>query len=81
VVPTRFIPRLLTKRLAPSFAERGEDFRVIYVNDVRDYRAALPKNFQLEGAFATRRGVEAPHHFTFVQRRGSLVWSTRLLLP
>ena len=65
--------RLLTRRMEPSFRERGEEFRVILVNDLRDYKAALPKNFHLSGAFGTRRGIEAPHHFTFVQRRG-LTW-------
>ena len=64
------VANFLHKRLAPIFAARGEDFRVVNVTAARDIQAILPWQMKLEGAYNTVRGVEAPHSFMFLPRSG-----------
>ena len=61
---------LLTSKLAPLFEARGEEFFVTYVKHVRPWKDMLSSSFRFEGAYATRRGQEPPHSFTFARRSG-----------
>ena len=59
-------------RLAPSFRSRGEEFRAIYLQGINRWDALTQDmGVKLKGAFATREGIEAPHSFTYVQRRSA----------
>jgi hypothetical protein len=57
--------------MADAFAERGEDFAVMYSNCIRDLGAILPWQVHLKGAYGTVGDVEAPHSYMFVARSGS----------
>ena len=67
------VVRLLQTMLGPLFEQKGEDFRVVYIHEVRDVEALLPPNHRMEGAYSTVAGVEAPHSFFFVPRAGARI--------
>ena len=60
----------LSRRLLPTFQTRAEDFRICYVSSARDVESMLPWQLRMEGAYATVRGIQAPHSFMFVPRSG-----------
>jgi hypothetical protein len=66
------VVKFLHTRMADAFAERGEDFAVMYSNCVRDIGAILPWQVHLKGAYSTVGEVEAPHSYMFVSRSGSI---------
>lgn len=63
--------RLLMKRVAPLFTAKGLEFKVEYVNNIRDWPKALPNISSMYGAYR-RRSVRdtdiIPHSFTFIRR-------------
>ncbi|CAJ1380672.1 unnamed protein product [Effrenium voratum] len=59
------------KKVAPFFTAKGLEFRVEYINSVRNWSGTLPKVTSLYGAYRRRtiRDTEViPHSFTFVRR-------------
>lgn len=63
--------RLLMKKVAPLFTAKGLEFKVEYVNNIRDWPKTLPNISSMYGAYRRRsvRDTEIiPHSFTFIRR-------------
>ena len=61
-------------RVAPLFTAKGLEFKVEYINNIRDWNTGLPKISTLYGAYRRRsvRDTEiVPHSFTFIRREGT----------
>ena len=68
-------------KVAPLFKAKGLEFRVEYVNSVRDWQAELPNISTLYGAYR-RRSIRdqdiVPHSFTFIRRESALASLNKL---
>ena len=77
------VPRLLKRRVAPLFWEKGVDFHVQYVRSVRNWKDALPGVASLSGAYRRRTKRDetvVPHSFTFLQRCSHLAGTSNIRL-
>ncbi len=54
----------------PIYAERGLDFKVVYLPGAHTFRQGLLPSIGLADGFMTVDGVESPHLFTFCTRAG-----------
>ena len=75
--------RLLMTKVAPLFTQKGLEFKVEYINKVRDWRSGMPNISTLYGAYRRRSVRDAkviPHSFTFIRRESDpdpiLLWET-----
>lgn len=69
--------RLLMKKVSHLFTSKGLEFKVEYVNNIRDWPGTLPSISTLYGAYRRRsiRDTEiVPHSFTFIRRDRQLDW-------
>lgn len=69
--------RLLLTNVAPLFTNKGLEFKVEYINNIRDWPGTLPSISSLYGAYR-RRNIRdtaiVPHSFTFIRRERQLDW-------
>ena len=59
------------EKVAPLFIKKGLDFKVEYLQSVRDWEGTLPKISNLHGAYRRRTIRDqdiVPHSFTFIRR-------------
>ena len=61
-------------KVAPLVKEKGLEFKVEYVNSIRDWPSAMPKISTMYGAYR-RRNIRdediVPHSFTFIRRESA----------
>ena len=67
-------------RVAPLFTAKGLEFKVEYVNNIRDWQQVLPNISSMYGAYRRRSVRDAsiiPHSFTFIRRERQLALLSR----
>ena len=70
------VMKLIEARIGPMVRARGEEFKIVYVPNVRNFEAMMPNVVDLSGAYRHRDGIEAPHNFMFTTRK----WMTESAL-
>ncbi len=62
------VMQLLDSRLRPMMHARGEDFKITYIESVRNVSIMFPQLLSLADAYS-HQGREAPHSFMFCARK------------
>ena len=69
------------EKVAPLFIKKGLDFKVEYLQSVRNWEGVIPKIANLHGAYRRRTIRDqdvVPHSFTFLRRESALAGRLRL---